>query len=246
MMAKRNSPQPDALHPGSAHRRTPSREENGTAAAKKRLRELVTSVRILDPELSREWVRQRQDRGTDGRDEVWNGIYVVPPLANNPHQTLATALAALLFQAITMEERGEVQAGANVSDRRSGWDRNFRDPDVVVALKGGKAVNCGTHLMGGPDFLIEVQSPGDETDEKLPFYSRIEVRELLIVHRDTRELRLYRHDGRELALVGPCDFRGKKWLVSEVVPLAFRRRAARGGVRTEVCRTDGKAGSWTV
>jgi Uma2 family endonuclease len=215
-------------------------------AAKKRIRDLVTSVRILDPELSREWVRQRQERGTDGRDEVWDGVYIVPPMANNPHQDCVGLLYMILYQVVAVPGRGRVQPGANVSDRRSGWDHNFRAPDVVVVLNGGNALDCVTHWMGGPDFLIEVQSPGDDTDEKLPFYSRIEVRELLIVHRDTRELRLYRHDGRQLTLVGPCDFRGKKWLVSEVIPLAFRRRAARGGVRTEVCWTDGKAGSWTV
>ena len=43
--------------------------------------------------------------------------------------------------------------------------------------------------MGGPDFLVEVQSPHDDTEVKIPFYSELQVRELLIIHRDTRALR---------------------------------------------------------
>ena len=100
--------------------------------------------------------------------------------------------------------------------------------------------------MGGPDFLVEIRSPGDDTDKKLPFYSQIKVRELLVIHRETRELRLYRHDGQQLVLVKPADFQGKKWLVSEVVPLAFRRKVYRSGPLTEVQRTDGQPGNWIV
>jgi Putative restriction endonuclease len=211
-----------------------------------RVLDKVSEVRILDPALSREVIRQRQERGIDKYDEVWEGVYIVPPLAINPHQDLATALAAIGFIVITLEGHGRVEAGANVSDRRSGWEHNFRDPDVVVVLDGSRAVDCRTHWMGGPDFLIEVRTPGDETEEKIQFYSRIQVRELLVIHRDTRELRLYRHDGQELRLVEPSDFRGKKWLVSAVVPLAFRRKAQRGEPATEVRRTDKRTGSWTV
>src|SRR5215831_2995770 len=102
-----------------------------------------------------------------------------------------------MFNVIVLEARGQVFPGANVSDRRVGWKRKFRGPDVVVVLSGSRAVDCKTHWMGGPDFLIEVQTPGDQTEEKIPFYSEIGVQELLIVHRDTRQLRLYRHNGTE-------------------------------------------------
>lgn len=97
---------------------------------------------------------------------------------------------------------------------------------------------------GGPDFLVEIRSPGDDTGLKIPFYSKIRVKELLIVHRDTRQLRLYRHDGHELKLVAPSERQGGKWLTSEVVPLAFRRQALRSGPRLEVRRTDEKVEKW--
>jgi hypothetical protein len=60
------------------------------------------------------------------------------------------------------------------------------------------------------------------------------------------ELRLFRHNGQELVPIEPTSFEGGKWLVSTVLPLAFRRKAFRRGPLTEIQRTDGTAGSWTV
>jgi Uma2 family endonuclease len=152
----------------------------------------MIAMRILDEEIADELIRERRKKGHDDLDEVWDGVYVVSPLANNPHQTLATRLARILGTVVEDAGLGLVQCGANVSDRAGqDWVENYRVPDVVVALNDTRATDCGTHYCGGPDFLIEVQSPGDETDAKTPFYSRIGVRELPIVHRDTRRLRLY-------------------------------------------------------
>jgi Uma2 family endonuclease len=206
----------------------------------------MDTVRILDVNMAFGLIQDRQTRGIDLFDEVWEGVYVVPPLANLPHQDLVADLTGIMYQAINMEDRGKVQAGANVSDRRIGWEHNFRAPDVVVVLKNSRAVNCETHWLGGPDFLIEIQSPGDETELKIPFYSQIQVRELLIIHRDSRHLRLFRHDGQQLVLVQPSPYQAGKWLVSEVVPFAFRPKVVRRKPRTQVHRTDGQPGSWTV
>ena len=51
--------------------------------------------------------------------------------------------------------------------------------------------------------------------------------------------RLLRHDAQELVLVKPSALEGKEWLVSEVLPLAFRRTVTRGVPRTLALRTDG-------
>jgi Uma2 family endonuclease len=205
-------------------------------------------VRVLNPNVADEIVRDRRKKGIDGHDEVWDGVYVVPPLANNPHQDLAGDLYMILYEVIKRPRKGRVQPGANVSDRADEeWVDSHRVPDVVVVLNRGRAIDRGTHWFGGPDFIIEVESPGDETDSKIPFYARIGVRELLVVHRDTRRLRLFRHDGTDLAPVEVSELEGKKWLVSAVVPLAFRRTTAGGrGPRTEVRRTDGTPGQWVV
>ena len=70
--------------------------------------------------------------------------------------------------------------GVNLSDRDEGWEQNFREPDVAVFLRDGKAINCGTHWQGAADFLVEIISPGERTREKIPFYSSLGVVELLV------------------------------------------------------------------
>ncbi len=219
---------------------------DGVAAARECVLRAVSGVRVTDPDEARAFVRRRQQDEIDQQDEVWEGVYVVAPLANNPHQDVTTALAGLFFYAVNLEGQGRVLAGANVSDRRDGWEHNYRCPDVVVVLNGGRAVDCGTHWMGGPDFLVEVQSTGDATEEKLPFYGALGVRELLVVHRDTRRLRLYRLDGRQLVEVPPATEQGAEWLASQVIPFAFRDLEVEGAPRTEVRRTDGTPGHWVV
>jgi Uma2 family endonuclease len=219
----------------SSFRPTPAVKANGMA-----------KMVILDREHVRQIIRDRQRFGHDRHDEVWDGVYVMPPGPNNEHQGMVIEFCMVLRAVTRDADAGWILPGANVSDRRAGWEHDFRCPDVVVVLPGGIAVDCGTHFLGGPDFLIEIQSPGDETREKLPFYSKVGVRELLIVQRDSRELELFRHDGRELAPVVESVVRRQRWLRSEVVPLAFRRRIMRGVPRLEVTRTDGVHATWTV
>jgi Uma2 family endonuclease len=201
---------------------------------------------VLDEDISEDLIRERRRLGNDRYDEVWDGVYVMPPLASNFHQDLVGDLYAMTREVVYLEGRGRVQPGANVSDRNEDWKENFRVPDVVVVLNDGTAIDRGTHWQGGPDFLVEVESPGDDTEEKLPFYSQIRVREVLIIHRDSRKLKLLRLNDGEFTEVEPAKLAGRSWLCSEVVRLAFRRVRVRGRPRTVVCRTDGQAGEWTV
>jgi Uma2 family endonuclease len=206
----------------------------------------MTRVLVLDGDKGDELIQERKRLGLDHHDEVWEGMYVMPSMPSLEHQELVHDLSALFDEVIKRPGLGKSYPGVNVSDRRSNWQQNYRVPDVVVVLKPSRAVCYSTHIHGGPDFLVEVESPGDDTEEKVPFYSKIGVRELLIVHRDKRTLRLLRHDGQDLVLVKPSALEGKEWLVSEVLPLAFRRTASKGTSRTQVRRTDGRPGSWTV
>lgn len=167
----------------------------------------------------------------------------MPSLA---HQELVHDLDTILDEVVKRPGLGQVYPGANVSDRGADWKTNYRVPDLVVLLKTSQAISHGTHIQGGPDFLIEIESPGDDTEEKVPVYSKIGVCELLIIHRDKRLLRLLRLEGEELVLVKPAPLEGKEWLVSAVLPLAFRRGMSKGRPRTQVRQSDGKPGRWTV
>ena len=201
---------------------------------------------LLDIELLGDWLAMRRSRGIDLYDEVWDGVYVIPPLPTLAQQGLVGDLCDVFHEVVKWPGHGTIYPGVNVSDRRRNWEDNFRIPDVAVVLRKSRAVDCDTHFFRGPDILVEIASPDSITEEKVPFYAKIGVRELLIIHRDKRTLRLLRHDGAELVPVPPSDLGGKEWLVSEVLPLAFRRTVSKGAARTQVRRTDGQPGLWTV
>jgi len=206
----------------------------------------MTRGLIKDAGLLNSIIKERKRLGIDRYDEVWEGMYVMPSMPNNVHQELLDDLGDVLTEVVKQAGLGKKYQGANVSDRRKRWKQNYRVPDMVVVLNNSRAVDCGTYFFGGPDFLVEVESPGDDTEEKVPFYSKIGVRELLIIHCDSRTLRLLRLEDQELLLVQPTLLKGKEWLVSEVLPLAFRQTRMKGVPRTHVRRTDGKPGLWTV
>ncbi len=202
-------------------------------------------VWVKDDEQGEALIQERRRLGLDRYDEVWEGMYVMPSLPSNAHQELVDDLGVIIHEVIKKPGLGKGYPGVNVSDRRLRWKDNYRCPDLAVVLRGSRAIDCGTHFHLGPDFLVEIESPGDDTEDKVPFYSQIGVRELLIIHRDRRTLRLLRNDGQDLVEVKPTALEGKQWLLSEVLPLAFRRTMSKGVARTEVRRIDGE-GAWTI
>jgi Uma2 family endonuclease len=177
---------------------------------------------IQDIDLSRRLIAERKRLGHDRFDEVWEGVYVMNPLANWEHQVLVSALIGCLRSVISDPRLGEVLPGVNVSDREQGWETNFRCPDVAVFLNDTKAVNCGTFAFGGPDFAVEIVSPNDRSREKLDFYAKVGTRELLIVDRKPWALELYRLQGETLTRAGKSTLTKRDWLTSQIVPLKFR------------------------
>jgi Uma2 family endonuclease len=198
------------------------------------------AVLVLDPSEERRLKRERARTGADRFDEVWDGVYVMAPLANNEHQFIATTLAAAIGNAFAQPDEGQVFAGCNVSDRGVTWEKNYRCPDVAVFLAGNPAKDCGTHWFGGPDFAVEIVSPKDRSRDKLDFYFKVGVCELLIVDRKPWKLELYRNDGESLGLVGVCPLAKPKPLDSAVIPFRFSLTAGRPRpILVVVRRTDG-------
>ena len=206
---------------------------------------LVPKMLVLDRGTSRDLIRQRKKLGLDCYDEVWEGVYVMPSMASLDHQELVLELGGI-YKEVVKAEGGNVYPGANVSDRPKNWKKNYRIPDIVVLLKNSRAKKCDAFILGGPDFLTEIESPDEDSEAKIPFYSKIQVQELLIIHRDRRDLTLYQHDGQELVPVEPSVLDGERRLVSAVLPLAFRRVLVKGKPQSEIRRTDGVPGRWTV
>jgi hypothetical protein len=103
-------------------------QEDPESLARAAILERVSEVRILELSLARELIRRRQELGLDKYDEMWDGVYVMPPLANNPHQTLVSLLLSVLHAVIMLPGRGLVLPGANVSDRRHKWGGELPRP----------------------------------------------------------------------------------------------------------------------
>ena len=205
---------------------------------------------ILDSHLEQELRRERQRTGADRYDEVWDGVYVMSPMANNAHQSIVGKMSAILTFAIELPGLGRVLPGANVSDHPSDWTKNYRCPDVVVYLNDNPAENRETHWYGGPDLAVEVISLEEDPYAKLDFYAGCNTQELLIVHRRPWRLELFRNTGTQLQtgaqmqLVGTSELDGQKpgaVLTSERV--AFSWRLVTDGLRPQIEMTnvaDGK------
>ncbi|MFN0051018.1 MAG: Uma2 family endonuclease [Planctomycetales bacterium] len=190
-------------------------------------------------------IASRQREGLDQHDEIWEGTYVVSPAANNEHQELVSKLTMVFGMIIDLAGLGRTFPGVNISDREVNWHENYRVPDLAIFLNQTQARDLGTHWVGGPDFAVEVVSPGDRSWEKLPFYSQVGVRELLFIDRDPWRLELYRLQEGILAPAGASELPDSAVLESRMLPVRFRVTAGAARPVIEVAQGDSRQ-AWLV
>lgn len=201
------------------------------------------SLLVCDPGQAARMIAQRRERGLDRFDEVWEGVYIMSPIADDEHQEVVLGLAGIFLVVLVWTGLGKVRPGVNISDRDEGWEKNYRIPDIAVFLTGCHAINRDTHWVGGPDFGVEIGSHGDRSHEKLDFYAQVGTRELLIVDRDPWALELYALKRKKLRLVGRSTLDDPVLLQSGVLPLSFRLVAGKTRPSIEV-RTPGRKRPW--
>ena len=195
---------------------------------------------ILDPADESRIIARRRELEHDRFDEVWEGIYLMSPLANNEHQQIVGRLTFCFEITMSQVGLGVVQPGANVSDRAGDWEHNYRCPDVVVYLNSTTAMDHNTHWQGGPDFAVEVVSRYDRSRHKFDFYAKVNTRELLIVDRYPWALELYRLSAAgTLDLVGRSTLDDPQILMSEVLPLSFQLRPGAKRPTITIAHSDG-------
>jgi len=154
---------------------------------------------------------ERERLGLDGRDEMWEGeLHMVPP-PNFGHQ-LREANLLRTIGPVANEAGLVVVAEAGLYEGSKSW----RVPDLVV-LRPEQATHRGVE--GGAVLVVEIRSPGDETDTKMPFYARFGVEELLIIERDTASVTLLRPADGAFRPVPPDE---DGWVPS-ALGVAFRR-----------------------
>lgn len=163
----------------------------------------------------------RRDSGNDRWDEVWDGSYILMPNPDIEHQGIAGGLTAIFGSLVVWTGHGSVYQGVNVSDQTDDWTLNFRCPDVAVYLDGNPALARVESYLGGPDLAVEILSPDDRSREKLEFYAKVGVRELLFIDRDPWALELFQRRGTGWAPAGRSRPEGGESFVSTVIPLRF-------------------------
>jgi hypothetical protein len=87
---------------------------------------MAMTMLIRDQALEYELLEKRKAMGADRYDEVWDGVYVMSPMANNDHQAFVAELTKTIGVAVDWKGLGRTLAGVNVSDRRDGWKDNYR------------------------------------------------------------------------------------------------------------------------
>lgn len=201
---------------------------------------------VLPPGEFKRIIRQRRrNRGADRYDEVWNGVYVMSPLADNEHQELGFELASTFREVVGADKAIRIFPGCNVSDRADDWTKNYRCPDVAVFLAGNPAEDRGSHWLGGPDFAVEVISPHDRSRKKFGFYATVKVRELLFLARRPWALELYRRNGQSWDPIGKSTVNEPATLTSDVLPMTLRLLPGEPRPQIEVARADGSQ-KWLI
>lgn len=143
------------------------------------------------------------------------------PIANNEHQDPGFKLTMAFHFALERIVGAIAYPGVNVTDRSDDWTKNYRCPDVAVFLPGNIAKDMKTHYFGGPDFAVEVVSPGDRSRKTLDFYGKVGAQELLLVNRKPWSLELFRLIDGDLKLVGKNEPGSTQPLESQVLPISF-------------------------
>lgn len=115
------------------------------------------------------------------------------------HQRIIAELLAFLVPLLKRTARGILVPGINVFRA----DDNYRIPDLSFVAAGREEVLAEDGARGGPDAVVEVRSPGDETYEKLPFYAALGIREVVVIPRDLKKPELHRLAGAQYVLVSP-------------------------------------------
>ena len=171
-------------------------------------------------------IEERRRLGIDRRDELWEGVYHMVPPPTGAHQGIVDGLFVLLTNYAGKHGLGRLISNLGVRESGSG-DKNYRIPEWIFLRSGreGLVRPESSYVDEGPDVVLEVRSPGDETDEKLPFYSKAGVKEVLLVDRDTRAVQVLRLAAGRYVPVSP---NADGWIYSEGLR-AFFKTAQRGG-----------------
>ncbi|MDN5857588.1 MAG: Uma2 family endonuclease [Pseudonocardia sp.] len=141
-------------------------------------------MRVLMVDAPQAMLDERRRLDQDKRDEMWDGVLHMVPPAGGPHQGLGYGF--LRVAGPLAEQRGLVPRYETGLFRS---DSDYRVPDLSFC----RPEHLSERGLEGAELVVEIRSPRDETYEKLDFYARVGVLELLVLHPRPRRVELFRN-----------------------------------------------------
>lgn len=175
-------------------------------------------VHVTEQDLAR-----RRRLGVDRYDEMWEGVLHMTPAPDYEHQRIKAKLHTFLDVLLSGRPRGLIALEVNVFNDAS-IEPDYRIPDLSFLSSGRESLMARDGIHGGPDAVIEIRSPEDETYEKFPFFASLGVREVVVIHRDSKKPEVHRLTASGFAEAA-ADPSG--WVGSET--LGIRMRASGPG-----------------
>lgn len=146
----------------------------------------MVALLIREPDAEwTEWLAERKRLGHDRYDEEWDGLYIVTPGPGGWHQDVVAELTVIL-RSLAGAAGLRALPGANI-----GRPGRFVQPDVVALDRLEDSA-----FFPSARLAVEVRSPGQHPDEKLPKYLELGVDEVVLVDPQARTVRwLANRDG---------------------------------------------------
>jgi hypothetical protein len=154
-------------------------------------------VRVLFLEQPREvldLLDRRRRWGADRWDEVWSGVLHVVPLPSGDAQRFNTDFFATVAP---RAGAGGLKPYFTLGLFRA--DDDYRVPRQSYC----RPEHVQERGAEGAELVLEIRSAGDETYEKIEFYSERGVREMLVAHPEEGRIELFRAVGGRLIPMQP-------------------------------------------
>ncbi len=142
-------------------------------------------MKAVMPSAPADLLKRRKETGADRWDEMWEGVLHMGPMANPDHQDLEGAMETYLRLRWARKRRAKIYHNINLASP-GGWPNNYRIPDLIILTAKSAAVRKAECFEGGPDVVVEIRSPDDETYEKFSFYASLGVPEIWVIDRETK------------------------------------------------------------
>lgn len=153
---------------------------------------------------------------------MWGGVLHIPPTPNRSRQELRLDLGIWLDAFWARPGGNKVYPPINLA-LPGCWPQDYRIPDLVLLTHNRFHIDRNEYFEGGPTAVVEIRSPGDESYDKLPFYAKLQIPEVWIIDRDTRQPEIFRLSDADYKSVPPDS---EEWVVSGIT--GVRLRSERG------------------